>query len=239
MAGHSKWANIKHRKERADQKKGKVFSRIMKELMTAVRHGGPDPKTNSRLKIVIQKAKDANIPNENVERNIKKASSSEGVDYTEMTYELYGYGGVGIIADVMTDNKNRISSDMRIATNKCGGTVATPGSVSYNFERKGIFRIPRKGIEEDDLFLLVTEKGAEDFDSDEEYYYVTTPVEGFYQVKEALDEKKIVIEESGLEMIPKLLIDCNEEDRKANITLIEWIERLDDVDAVYHNMKMS
>lgn len=239
MAGHSKWANIKHRKEKADQKKGKIFSRIMKELMTAVRHGGADPKTNSRLRIVIQKAKDANIPNENVERNIKKASSSEGVDYTEMTYELYGYGGVGIIADVMTDNKNRISSDMRIATNKCGGTVATPGSVAYNFERKGIFRIPKKGLEEDALFLLATEKGAEDFDSDEEYFYVTTAVENFYQVKEALDEKKIVIEESGLEMIPKLFIDCNEEDRKANITLIEWIENLDDVDAVYHNMKMS
>jgi YebC/PmpR family DNA-binding regulatory protein len=239
MAGHSKWANIKHRKERADQKKGKIFSRIMKELMTAVRHGGPDPKTNSRLRIVIQKAKDANIPNENVDRNIKKASSSEGVDYTEMTYELYGYGGVGIIADVMTDNKNRISSDMRIATNKCGGTVATPGSVAYNFDRKGVLQVPKKGIEEDDLFLLVTENGAEDFEAVEETFYITTSVENFYKVKEALDEKKISCTESGLEMVPKLWIECNEEDMKANIALIEYLENLDDVDAVYHNMKMS
>lgn len=238
MAGHSKWANIKHRKEKADKKKGKIFSRIMKELISAVRQGGPDPKTNSRLRLVIQKAKDANIPNENVERNIKKAGSSEGGDYSEVTYELYGYGGVGIIAEVMTDNKNRISSDMRIATNKCGGNVATPGSVSYNFDRKGVIQVLKKNANEDDIFALVTESGAEDFESDEEMYYITTAVEDLYKVKEALDQKKIPTEEASLQMIPKVLVECNEEDAKANLVLIEWIENLDDVDAVYHNMKM-
>src|SRR5579871_6685830 len=110
MAGHSKWANIKHRKERADKKKGKIFSRIMKEIISAVKQGGSDPKSNSKLKIAIQKAKDANLPSDNVERNIKKAASSDTQDYIEMTYELYGYGGVGIIVDIMTDNKNRTSS---------------------------------------------------------------------------------------------------------------------------------
>ncbi len=238
MAGHSKWANIKHRKEKADQKKGKIFSRIMKELLTAVKHGGPDPKTNVRLRLVILKAKEANIPNENVERNIKKAASSDTADYVEMTYELYGYGGVGIIADVMTDNKNRISSEMRIATNKCGGNVASVGSVAYNFERKGVFQVPKNGIAEEELFLMVTEKGAEDFDSDEDFFYITTSVEDFYKVKEALDEKKIACAESGLAMIPKVLVECSEEDKKSNIKLIDWLENLDDVDAVYHNMKL-
>lgn len=238
MAGHSKWANIKHRKEKSDQKKGKIFSRIMKELLTAVKHGGPDPKTNAHLRTVIQKAKDANIPNENVERNIKKATSQDTADFHEMTYELYGYGGVGIIADVLTDNKNRISSDMRIATNKRGGTVASPGSVAYNFERKGVIQVPKKELGEEDLFLLVTESGAQDFDSDEDYYYITTAVEDFDKVKEALKAKNITIAEASLAMVPKVLVECNEEDAKNNLALIDWIEALDDVDAVYHNMDL-
>ena len=141
MAGHSKWANMKHRKERSDKKKGKIFSRITKEIMSAVKQGGPDQKNNSKLRLAIQKAKDANMPNDNVERNIKKATSSDQQDFSEMTYELYGYGGVGILVDIMTDNKNRISSEIRIATNKYGGTVATPGAVSYNFDRKGVIHI--------------------------------------------------------------------------------------------------
>jgi YebC/PmpR family DNA-binding regulatory protein len=115
MAGHSKWANMKHRKERADKKKGKIFSRIMKEIISAVKQHGPDPKSNSKLRAAIQKAKDANLPNENIERNIKKAASADANDYVSMTYELYGYGGVGMIVDIMTDNKNRISADIHIA----------------------------------------------------------------------------------------------------------------------------
>ena len=155
MAGHSKWANIKHRKDRSDRKKGKIFSRIMKEVISAVKQGGSDPKTNSKLRAAIDKAKEANVPNENIERNIKKASSSDQQDFVEITYELYGYGGVGIIVEGMTDNKNRIASDIRIATNKCGGTIATPGAVAYNFDRKGVIRIPKANTKEDDLFMLV------------------------------------------------------------------------------------
>ena len=238
MAGHSKWANTKHRKERADKKKGKIFSRIIKEIISAVRQGGPDPKSNTKLRTAIQKAKEANVPGDNVERNIKKASTGDQGDYSEMTYELYGYGGVGIIADVMTDNKNRISSDMRIATNKCGGTIATPGAVAYNFDRKGQFIIAKSAMNEDDLFLLATEAGADDFSSTEDGFVITTSVESYVAVKEALEKQGIKCEESGLVMIPKSLVEVSDEDADLNITLIEWLENLDDVDAVYHNMKV-
>lgn len=238
MAGHSKWANIKHRKERSDKKKGKIFSRIMKEIISAVKQGGPDPKSNSKLRIAIQKAKDANLPSDNVERNIKKAASSDTQDYSEMTYELYGYGGVGLIVDIMTDNKNRISSDIRIATNKCGGTVATPGAVSYNFDRKGLIRVLKTSMKEDELFLLASEKGAEDFSSEDEVYVVTTPVAAFYQVKEAIENAGGKCEEAELAMIPKTWVEVSDQDADLNIALIEWLENLDDVDAVYHNMKV-
>jgi YebC/PmpR family DNA-binding regulatory protein len=238
MAGHSKWANIKHRKERADKKKGKIFSRIMKEIISAVKQGGPDPKSNSKLRIAVQKAKDANLPSDSVERNIKKASSSDQSDYTEMTYELYGYGGVGLIVDIMTDNKNRISSDIRIATNKCGGTIATPGAVAYNFDRKGQIRIGKDGAKEDDLFLLVSEAGAEDFAADEEGYLVTTSVEGYAKVKEAIEKAGIKCEEAELAMVPKTWVEVSDQDADSNIALIEWLENIDDVDSVYHNMKV-
>ncbi len=238
MAGHSKWANIKHRKERSDKKKGKIFSRIMKEIISAVKQGGPDIKTNSKLKTAVQKAKDANLPNDNVERNIKKAASSDTQDYTSMTYELYGYGGVGLIADIMTDNKNRISSDIRIATNKCGGTVATPGAVAYNFDRKGVIKVVKSTAKEDELFLLVSELGADDFAVEEEFFVITTPVEAFISVKDAIEKSGAKIEEGELAMVPKVWVEVSDTDADSNIALIEWLENLDDVDAVYHNMKI-
>lgn len=236
MAGHSKWANIKHRKERADKKKGKLFSRIMKEVISAVKQGGADPKTNTKLRLAVQKAKDANIPNDNVERNIKKASSAEQSDYVEMSYELYGFGGIGLIVDVMTDNKNRIASEIRIATNKCGGTIATPGAVAYNFDRKGLLRVARSAVEEEKLFSLAIEAGADDFSSEEEAFTVTTPVETFLDVKAVLDRENIPCEEASLAMVPKSQVEVSDEDADKNIALIEWLENLDDVDAVYHNM---
>ena len=238
MAGHSKWANIKHRKEKADAKKGKIFSRVTKEIISAVKQGGSDPKSNAKLKLAIQKAKAVNLPSDNIERNIKKAASADQADFVEMTYELYGHGGVGIIAEVMTDNKNRISSDMRIATNKRGGTVASPGAVLFNFDQKGIIRLLKTEVSEDDLFLASSEAGAEDFEAVEDGYVVTTPPDLLYQVKDALDAIKGQVEEANLEMLPKVYVECNEEDRKANEALIEWLEALDDVDAIYHNMQL-
>lgn len=239
MAGHSKWANIKHRKERSDAKKGKIFSRIAKEIISAVRLGGPDPSGNPRLRLALQRAKVNNVTNEVIERNIKKGSSSEQGDYTELTYELYGHGGVGIVVEVMTDNKNRTASDMRIATNKKGGNIASPGAVLYNFEQKGIIQVGKQKVSEDELFLAATEAGAEDFDPEGEKYIVTTSPNDLYQVKDLLAEKGFPVEEANLEMIPKSSIDVDEETAKANMELVQWLENLDDVDAVYHNMNFS
>lgn len=238
MAGHSKWANIKFRKERADAKKGKIFSRIAKEIISAVKLGGSDPAGNPRLRLVLQKAKAANVSNEVIDRNIKKASSSDQADYAELTYELYGHGGVGIIVEVMTDNKNRTASDMRIATNKKGGNIANPGAVLYNFDQKGTIQIEKGELSEDELFLAATEAGAEDFDPSGEKYIITTNPQELYQVKEALAEKGFTSEETSLEMIPKTSVDVDEEMTKANFELIQWLEDLDDVDAVYHNMNL-
>ncbi len=238
MAGHSKWANIKHRKERSDKKKGKIFTRVMKEIISAVKQAGPDQKMNAKLRVAVQKAKDANLPIDNVERNIKKASSEDQADFVEFTYEL-GFGGVGILAEGMTDNKNRTASEMRIATNKCGGTIATPGAVSYNFDQKGVIRVLKGKAEEETLFLLALDAGAEDFLVEEEQYVVLTPMEVFPKVKEALEKVGIPIEEAALEMIPKSSIEITDDEvANQNIALIEWLENLDDVDVVYHNMKI-
>lgn len=238
MAGHSKWANIKHRKERADAKKGKIFSRITKEIISAVKQGGPDAKSNPKLRLALVKAKDANLPNDNIERNIKKAASSDQADFIEMTYEMYGHGGVGIIIDLMTDNKNRTSSDMRIATNKRGGSIAAPGAVAYNFDRKGILHVLKKGSF-DEFFETVLNIGAEDVEEVEDLFIVTVSPDELYQIKEQLENLGYKIEEANLEMIPKSLVEVSEENKQANLALIEWLEALDDVDAVYHNMKME
>lgn len=237
MAGHSKWANIKHKKERADAKKGKVFSRVAKEIISAVKIGGPDPKSNPRLRLAMQKAREANMPSDNVERNIKKASSADQADYVEMTYELYGHGGVGIIADVMTDNKNRIASDMRIATNKRGGNLANPGAVAFNFDRKGVISVAKTNAFEEELFLQASEAGAEDFSVEEEVFLVITDPHELYAVKEKLEAQGVVCEEANLEMIPKTFVAVDQENAEANLALIQWLEELEDVDAVYHNME--
>ena len=239
MAGHSKWANIKHKKARADAKKGKVFSRIAKELIVAVKLGGSDPVTNTRLRLVLQKAKAANVPNDNIERNIKKASSADQADFDDMVYELYGHGGVGIICEAMTDNKNRMASDLRIATNKRGGTIATPGAVSFQFDRKGIIQIEKEGVDADKLFEEVLEAGAEEFDEAENLFIVVTAFDALYNVKESIEKLGYVCVEAAQEMVPKVIVDCDGETKEKNLALIEWLETIDDIDAVYHNMNME
>lgn len=234
MAGHSKWANIKHRKERADAKKGKIFSRAAKEIISAVKQGGPDPEGNPRLRLAIQKAKTSNVPNDVIDRNIKKASAGDSADYVELTYELYGHGGVGIICDAMTDNVNRLASEMRIATNKRGGTLAKPGAVSFNFDRKGVIEIPLDVAEEEKLFQDALEAGAEEFDQSDESYIITTDPTELFTVKEKLS--KYTISSSSLEMIPKTTVECDAATQESNKGLIEWLESIEDVDEVYHNM---
>jgi YebC/PmpR family DNA-binding regulatory protein len=237
MAGHSKWANIKYRKEKADAAKGKVFTRLTKEIITAVKLGGSDPKSNARLRLVLQKAKAANMPNDNIERNIKKAASADQASYAEITYELYGHGGVGLILDIMTDNKNRTSSDVRIALNKKGGNLANPGAVAYNFDQKGVIQVLKENVSEEALFAAVTEAGADDFEATEELYIVTTAPEALVKVKEAIDQLGIKCQSAEIEWVPKVMVECSEADAKANLELIAWLEGLDDVDAVFHNMK--
>ena len=237
MAGHSKWANTKHRKERADHKKGKIFSRTIKELISAVKMGGPDPKSNARLRMVIQKAKDQNIPSENIERNLKKASSANQKNYEEVTYELYGFGGVGIIVEAMTDNKNRTASDMRVAVNKRGGALVEPGSVLYNFSRKGVCYVPKNSIDEASLLTHVIDCGGEDLDcEEEEFFLVLCDPSELASVKEALVAKGVICSEEKMIYVPLRLVDCDEEAGKSNLALIEWLENIDDVDEVYHNM---
>lgn len=239
MAGHSKWANIRHKKGRADAKRGKIFSRVTKEIIQAVKAGGSDPRSNAKLKLAIQKAKSVNLPAENIERNIKKATREDTSDYHEMTYELYGHGGVGLVVDAMTDNKNRLASDMRIATNKKGGSIATPGSVTFNFERKGVLQIDAGQGDEDSLSMQFIEAGAEDFEKEEDTFIVTTDGADLYKVKEALEEGGIKVQEASLEMIPKTWVECDKESFEKNEALIAFLEESDDVDAIFHNMKMS
>jgi len=239
MAGHSKWANTKHRKGRADAKKGKIFSKITKEIISAARIGGGDPKNNPRLRLAILKAREVNMPTENIERNIKKATSEDQADYLYVSYEIYGYGGVGIFVEGLTDNKNRTASDIRIAINKCGGTIANPGAVAFNFDRKGVIQISNQNAVEDELFLIATEAGAEDFEAAEDMFIVITDPADLYSVKDAIDSRGYKCLDANLEMIPKSMIECDEEAAKSNIALIEWLEDSDDVDSVYHNMKFS
>jgi YebC/PmpR family DNA-binding regulatory protein len=238
VAGHSKWANIKHRKERADSKKGKAFSQVTKEIIVAVKQGGPDPKTNARLRLVLQKAKAVNLPSDNIERNIKKASSADQGNYDEIVYEIYGHGGVGIICEALTDNKNRTASDVRIAINKRGGSIATPGAVAFQFDRKGIILVKKeKSVDADTLFMTVSDAGAEDFQEEDEQFVIITPPDLLYQVKGAMDEAGFKAEEVTIEMLPKTHIECDKEIEEKNIALIDWLEGLDDIDSVYHNMK--
>ena len=236
MAGHSKWANIKHKKERADAKKGKVFSKIAKEIISAVKQGGPDVKANFRLRLAIQKAKNANVPSEVIERNIKKAANSDQSDFFEVTYEIYGHGGVGILVNALTDNKNRTASDMRIATNKNGGALASPGSVMFNFEKKGIFYIAIDRSNETDLFNVSIDSGADDFESTPEGFIVYCDPVKFFQAKEFIENSGIIISDANIEMLPKSVVACDQKVIDSNDKLISFLEDLDDVNSVYHNM---
>lgn len=236
MAGHSKWANIKHRKEKSDAKKGKVFSRISKEIINAVKAHGSDPKTNNRLRIAIQKAKGANFPTDNIERVIKKAASTDQESYHEIQYELYGHGGIGIIVEVMTDNKNRISADIRIATNKRGGTIAVPGAVQFNFDRKGIITISKHHAVEDELFQKALDAGADDFTAEDDVYIISTDPSELYSVKEAIEKLGFAVDSAEIQMIPKSLVEVDQETGNSNLALLEWLENIEDVDNVFHNM---
>jgi len=240
MAGHSKWANIKRRKSAVDAKKGKIFTKIGREIAVAVREGGPDPTTNSKLRDVIAKAKANNMPNDTIERSIKKAAGeADGANYEEITYEGYGPSGVAVIVETMTDNKNRTAGDMRHYFDKFGGNLGANGCVSWMFDKKGLIVIENDGkIDEDQLMMDALDAGAEDFNTEDEYYEIITSPEDFSTVREALEAKGYTFASAEVTMIPQSTVTLNEEDAIKMRKLIDHLEDNDDVQNVYHNWDM-
>jgi len=238
MSGHSKFANIKHKKEKADAKKGKIFTKIGREIAVAVKEGGPDPANNAKLRDVIAKAKSNNMPNDTIERSIKKAAGDvSGVSYEPITYEGYGPSGVAVIVEVLTDNKNRTAANVRHAFSKGGGNLGTTGCVSFMFDKKGQIIIERSDdIDEDELMMLALDAGAEDFNVEEEGYEVLTDPEDFSAVREALEKAGIKMASAEIAMIPQTTTTLtDEQDIKKMRILLDLLEDDDDVQEVYHN----
>ncbi|MBN2853590.1 MAG: YebC/PmpR family DNA-binding transcriptional regulator [Clostridia bacterium] len=237
MSGHSKWANIKHKKEKSDSKKGKIFTKIGREIMVAVKQGGPDPDNNVKLYDVIAKAKANNMPNDNIKRSILKASGDADQDnFEEVIYEGYGPSGVACIVEVMTDNRNRAAADIRHAFDKCGGNLGTTGCVSFMFERKGVIIIEKKdSVDEETLMMEAIEAGAEDFSSEDEYYEIITEVSAFSGVRRILEDKKYDLMEASLQWVPGTMTTLDEENGLQMEKLIDMLEDSDDVQNVYHN----
>jgi len=237
MSGHSKWNNIKNKKEKTDAQKGKIFTKIGKEIAIAVREGGPDPNSNSKLREMIAKAKANNVPNDNIERAIKKASGAEAVEYEEIVYEGYGPSGVAVIVETATDNRNRTASDMRHFFDKYGGNLGQSGCVSFMFESKGVIVILRDDkIDEDALMEAALEAGASDFLSDEETFEIQTEVEDLYAVRDALAELGYEIASAEKDKLPNNYVTLENEDDIKNMTLLlEHLDDSDDVSEVYHN----
>lgn len=240
MAGHSKWANIKHRKEAQDNKKGKIFTKIARELTVAAKIGGGDPASNSRLRLALDKARAANMPKDNVERAIKKGTG-EGNDqvFEDITYEGYAPGGVGILVKTLTDNRNRTIMEVRTVITKRGGSMAEAGSVAWQFENKGIIEVPVTACSEDDIMNYALEAGAEDVVTDGDVYSITTEPSEFENVKKHLEDNNIQIDFAELSMKPKTTIDVEGEAAKKLISLVEALEDLDDVQEVYGNYKID
>ncbi len=242
MAGHSKWANIKHKKEKMDAKRGKMFTKIGREIAVAVKQGGPDPNVNSKLKDVIANAKANNMPNDTIMRSIKKASGDvDGANYEEIVYEGYGPSGVAVIVETMTDNKNRTAGDMRHLFDKYGGNLGTSGCVSFMFDKKGVIIVERPdNIDEDEFMMEALEAGAEDFSAEDEYFEIITAPEDFSQVREAIEERGYVFASAGLEMVPQTMTKLTaEDDVKKMSKLVDLLEDNDDVQNVYHNWEIS
>lgn len=238
MSGHSKWHNIAAKKGKADAARGKIFTKLGRELMVAVKQGGPDPAGNSKLKDVIAKCKANNMPNDTINNAIKKAAGEgSSANYEELTYEGYGTNGVAVIVKASTDNKNRTAADVRHVFDKAGGNLGTTGCVSYMFESKGVIVIAKEdcSIEEDDLMMIALEAGAEDFSVEEEVYEISTAPADFTAVTEVLSEKGLKFLEAGVQMVPSTYVSLDETAAEKMQRLIDKLEELDDVLEVYHN----
>lgn len=236
MSGHSKWHNIQAKKGKADAARGKIFTKLGRELLIAVKEGGPDPAGNSKLKAVIAKCKAANMPNDTINNAIKKAGASNE-NYEEITYEGYGPCGVAVIVEAATDNKNRTAADVRHVFDKAGGNLGTTGCVSYMFDKKGVIVIEKatSKMDEEELMMLAIEAGAEDFSAEEEVYEITTAPSDFSAVREKLEENRFEFLEAEVQMVPTTTVSLDESGAEKMERLIERLEELDDVSNIYHN----
>ncbi|RIU93662.1 YebC/PmpR family DNA-binding transcriptional regulator [Oceanobacillus picturae] len=242
MAGHSKWKNIQRRKNAQDTKKGKVFMRHAKDIYTAAKQGGGDIATNASLRLVVDKAKADNMPNDNIDRAIKKATGTlDGASFEELTYEGYGPGGVAVIVNVLTDNKNRTAAEVRHAFKKNDGNLGENGSVSFMFDRKGYIVIANENgeIDEDELTLEALEAGAEDITTEEEAYEIFTEPENFQDVVTHLTENGYEIADSEVTLFPQTYSALNETEESKMLTLIETLEENEDVQDIHHNLEES
>ena len=239
MSGHSKFANIKHKKEKNDAAKGKIFTVIGREIAVAVKEGGPDPANNSKLRDVIAKAKSNNMPNDTIERGIKKAAGDVGnVNYEYVTYEGYGPSGIAIIVDALTDNKNRTAANVRSAFTKGNGNIGTPGCVSFMFDKKGQIIIDKEEYEADadELMMTALDAGAEDFSEEEDSYEILTDPDELENVKKALEDAGIPLASAEVTMIPQNYVDLTDETAIKNLQkTLDLLDDDDDVQAVYHN----
>lgn len=241
MAGHSKWNNIKHKKGKEDAKRAKIFTKLGRYIMVAAREGGPDPDFNPALKAAIEKAKAANMPNDNIERAIKKGSGELGSDsFEEIIYEGYGPGGIAVFVQCLTDNRNRTASDIRHAFDKNGGNLGQTGCVTFMFDKKGVIAIERTdSIDEDELTMLAIDLGAEDFTSEEEGFEIITTPDDFNDVRDGLAQNGYTFAMAELSYIPQNTVKLTDpEDIKNMEKLIEMLEDNDDVQEVYHNWEM-
>ncbi|MBN1953216.1 MAG: YebC/PmpR family DNA-binding transcriptional regulator [Bacteroidales bacterium] len=238
MSGHSKWSTIKRKKGALDAKRGKIFSRIVKEISIAVKEGGPDEESNPRLRMAIQNAKGANMPKDNVDRAINKADK-EGANLTEVTFEGYAPNGVAVFIECLTDNNQRTVSNVRAVFNKRGGNMGTNGSLSFIFDRKGVFTVKRQGLDPDEFQLEIIDAGVEECEVEEEVFILTTALEDFGSVQKKLDEMGIEIENAELQRIPNDTKELGVEDARKVLRMIEEFEDIDDVQNVFHNLELT
>jgi YebC/PmpR family DNA-binding regulatory protein len=239
MSGHSKWSTIKRKKGAIDAKRGKIFTKIIKEIIIAAKEGGSDPETNARLRLAVQNAKGANMPKDNIERAIKKATGSDAESFIETSFEGYGPCGVAVFVECLTDNNNRTVASVRSSFNKHGGNLGTNGSLSFLFERKGIFSIKNEGLSLEDIELEMIDAGAEDFEVDGDMLTITCAKEDFGSVNRKLNDLGIEPEEAGLKRIPGETKKLDIESAKKVLRLIDTLEDDDDIQFVYHNLAMT
>ncbi len=240
MSGHSKWATIKHKKGATDAKRAKVFAKLIRQVEVAAREGGPDPEMNPSLRTMYQKARDASVPLDTIEKAIKRATGGvEGVSYEQITYEGYAPGGVALLIEVLTDNRNRSGSDVRGIFNKRGGSLAEPGAVAWQFERKGTLLVDG-AADEDELMLAAIDAGAEDIEREGEAWRVTTDPHDLHAVRTAVEEGGFTVESGDLTMVAQNLVEIGESGpAKKILDLIDALEDLDDVQAVYGNFDIT